>query len=169
MLVRAAAAIFDRDFRTLTREVESYRDQDELWQIVPGMPNPAGTLVLHLAGNLRHYIGARLGGTDYVRDRAAEFSRRDVSRADLLAEIEAARLEVARTFAELDEGSLPPLFPDLIADHHIETKDYLLHLLTHFAYHLGQIDIHRRIVTGNASGVGAVRPVELSSARPARP
>ena len=167
MFVRSLAAIFDRDLRTLAREVEGYADERQLWQPVPGMSNTAGTLVLHLAGNLRHFLGARLGGTGYVRDRAAEFARRDVSRTDLLAEIEAARSEITRSFAGLDNGSLPLRYPDVVADHHVDTEEYLLHLLTHFAYHLGQLDTHRRIVTGAASGVGAVRPAELSSARPA--
>ena len=167
MIVPSVAAILDRDLRTLAREVEAYADDRQPWQPVAGMSNLGGTLVLHLAGNIRHYIGARLGGTGYVRDRAAEFSRRDVSRADLLAEIAAARADATRTLAGLDDGSLPLRYPEVILDHHVDTAEYLLHLLTHFAYHLGQLDTHRRIVTGTASGVGAVRPAELSSARPA--
>ncbi len=168
MLVRSLAAIFDRDFGTLTREVEAYPDERQLWQEVAGMPNTAGTLVLHLAGNLRHYVGAKLGHTGYVRDRPAEFSRQGVSRADLLQEIQAARADVAGTLASLDDRSLPVEFPEVIADLHVETAEYLLHLLTHFDYHLGQLDTHRRIVTGVASSVGAVRPAELASARSAR-
>ena len=168
MLVRYVAAILDRDLQALCREVEAYPGRHQLWQTVPGMTNTAGTLVLHLAGNLRHFIGARLGGTGYVRDRTEEFSRRDVSRRDLLEEIEITRAEVARTLSKLDDRSLPVEFPEIIADSRVDTREYLLHLLTHFAYHLGQIDVHRRIVTGDASGVGAVKPGELSSARPAR-
>ena len=45
------------------------------------------------------------------------------------------------------------------------TGDYLIHLATHFAYHLGQIDYHRRVVTGVAVAVDAMRPSDLSSAR----
>jgi hypothetical protein len=166
MLVSAVAAIFDRDLRTLNREVEAYPDERQLWQPVPDMPNLGGTLVLHLVGNVRFFIGARLGATGYVRDRAAEFARRDVPRKELLAEIEAARADLARTFAKLDDGALPAVFPEVIAERHVATVEYLLHLLTHFGYHLGQLDTHRRIVTGNSSGVGAVRPVELASASP---
>ncbi len=168
MLVPAVAALLDRDLRALKREVEAYPDEALIWQPVPGMANTAGTLALHLAGNLRHYIGARLGTTGYVRDRAAEFSRRDVSRDDLLAEIEAARSEVGRALAPFDGRPLPTWYPEVITEMHVETEEYLVHLLTHFAYHLGQIDTHRRIVTGETAGVGAVRPAELASARPAR-
>jgi Protein of unknown function (DUF664) len=168
MLVRYVAAILDRDLQTLSREVEAYPGTHQMWQMVPGMTNTGGTLVLHLAGNLRHFIGARLGGTGYVRDRAAEFSRRGVSRRDLLEEIEIARAEVARTLTRLDEQSLPAEFPEIIADSRVDTREYLVHLLTHFAYHLGQLDVHRRIITGDASSVGAAKTAELSSARPAR-
>ncbi|HEY8256173.1 MAG TPA: DinB family protein [Gemmatimonadales bacterium] len=168
MLLPALASLLDRDLRALTREVEAYPDERQLWQPVPGMANTAGTLALHLAGNVRHYVGARLGDTGYVRDRAAEFSRRDVPREEILAEIEAARSEVARTVAAVEGRKLPTWFPEVVVELHVGTEEFLLHLLTHFGYHLGQIDTHRRIVTGHASNVGAIRVAELKSARPAR-
>ncbi len=93
------AAILDRDLRGLRRELEAYPDERQIWQPVPGLPNTAGTLALHLAGNLQHYVGARWGGTGYVRNRAAEFARRDVPRAELLAEIDRARAAVKAALA----------------------------------------------------------------------
>jgi uncharacterized damage-inducible protein DinB len=165
-LASTIAAILDRDLRTLRREVEAYADERDLWRTAPGTPNVAGTLVLHLAGNLQHYIGACLGGSGYVRDRAAEFARRDVPRAELIREIEAARAAVTTALAGLTEKRLAGDFPEPIADRRVATGEYLVHLATHFAYHLGQIDYHRRLVTGNRDGVGAMRPAELSSARP---
>src|SRR5512132_3051059 len=85
------AALLDRDLRTLRRELEAYPDERQIWQTVPGLANTAGTLALHLPGNLQHYVGARWGRTGYARNRDAEFARRDVPRAELLAEIERAR------------------------------------------------------------------------------
>ncbi len=163
----AIATILDRDLRALRREVEAYPDDQALWQRVPGIINTGGTLVLHLTGNLQHYVGARLGGSGYVRDRAAEFARRDVPRAELLREIDAARSAVRSGLAtHLSEAQLAADYPEAIAGVRVATGDYLVHLTTHFAYHLGQLDYHRRVVTGNASGVGAMRPAELGSARP---
>lgn len=167
MLVRNVAALFDRDLRTVQREIESYADDSQLWQGVQGMPNVAGTLVLHLAGNVRFFIGTVLGGTGYVRRRDVEFSRRDVPRVELLSEIEAARTDLARAFATMRDDTLPAEYPEVVAGMRVASVEYLLHLLTHFAYHLGQLDTHRRIVTGNAAAVGAMRPTELVSARPA--
>jgi len=46
------------------------------------------------------------------------------------------------------------------------TGEYLIHLVSHFAFHLGQLDYHRRVVTGQTRGMDAVRAAELSTARP---
>ena len=165
MLLESVAAIFDRDLRALHREVEAYPDERALWQEVPGISNVAGTLVLHLAGNLPHYVGARLAQTGYVRDRPAEFARRDVPRPELIRQIEAARAAVEAALSGPVAPDLEAEFPEPIAGKRVTIGDYLVHLTTHFAYHLGQIDYHRRVVTGTAFAVDAMRPSELSSAR----
>jgi len=159
------AALLDRDLRALGRELEAYPDERQIWREVPGLPNSAGTLALHLAGNVQHYIGARWGGTGYVRDRDAEFARRAVPRAELLAEVERARKAVAAGLERVPPGALDEDYPETIGHSRIRTSDYLLHLCTHFAYHLGQLDAHRRLVTGHAQGVGALKPEEVGSAR----
>jgi hypothetical protein len=161
------AAMLDRDLRALQRELEAYPDERQIWQAVPGLPNSAGTLALHLTGNVQHYIGACLGGTGYVRDRSAEFARRGVPRAELVAEVERTRLAVKTGLERLAPNAVDHDFPELIAQARLRTGDYLVHLCTHFAYHLGQLDAHRRVVTGNPEGVGALRPAELGSARAA--
>jgi hypothetical protein len=166
MLLEAVAGILDRDLRALAREVEAYPDERDLWRQPPGAPNSGGTLALHLAGNLQHYFGARLGGTGYRRDRAAEFADRDVPREEILRRIEAARAAVRAAADRVDQAALAADFPEMIADARIPTGEYLIHLVCHFAYHLGQLDYHRRLVTGDARGTGAMRPAELPSARP---
>lgn len=161
----SVAAVLDRDLRALRRELEAYPDEGQIWHEVPGLPNSAGTLALHLAGNLQHYVGAKLGATSYVRNRDAEFARRGVSRAELIEEVERARAAVAAALAQAPAGAEAEEFPEVIGTHRFRTGDYLVHLCTHFTYHLGQLDAHRRVVTGNPAGVGAVRPAELASAR----
>ena len=88
-------------------------------------------------------------------------------RAEIVAEIERARAAVAAGLANVDDAVLAADYPEVITQARLRTGEYLVHLGLHFAYHLGQLDIHRRIVTGNAAGVGALRPAELRSARPA--
>src|SRR5260221_14777709 len=84
------ATIFVRDLKALKRELEAFKDERHIWRTAPGITNSAGTLTLHLAGNLRHFIGGQLGGSSYVRDRDAEFGRRDVPRAELVKEVDEA-------------------------------------------------------------------------------
>jgi hypothetical protein len=165
VLAADLAAMLDRDLRTLRREIEAYPDERQIWQPVPGLANTAGTLALHLAGNLQHYVGARWGGTGYVRNRDAEFGRREVPRAELITEIERARASVAAGLGAVRPEELDAEFPELIGGCRVRTGDFLVHTAVHFAYHLGQVDSHRRVVTGNGEGVGAVRPAELGSAR----
>src|SRR5207244_10417693 len=90
MLATWIAAIMSRDLRALRREIEAYRDERDLWRGAPGISNCGGTLALHLAGNIQFFVGTVLGATGYVRDRDAEFGRRDVPRTELLREIDAA-------------------------------------------------------------------------------
>jgi uncharacterized damage-inducible protein DinB len=161
------AAMLDRDLATLRREVEAYPDERDLWREIPGVANVGGTLILHLTGNLQHYFGARLAGTGYVRDRPAEFARRNVPRSELLSEIEAARDAVKAASATVGEAQLAADFPEAVSGSRLRAGDYLVHLAAHFAYHLGQLDYHRRVVTGTNASVDAMRPAELSSARPA--
>jgi hypothetical protein len=165
MILPSVIAILDRELRALRREIEAYPDEESLWLQPAGISNSAGTLALHLAGNVQHYMGARLGATDYVRDRPAEFARRNLPRSEVVRQIEAARQSLAAVENRLAESDLPSDFPEVIGNLRFETGDYLIHLVSHFAFHLGQIDYHRRVVTGQTDGIGAVRTSELRSAR----
>lgn len=165
----AIGSILERDLDALRREVEAYADERDLWRAVEGITNTGGTLVLHLTGNLQHFFGAGLAGTGYVRDRPGEFSRRDVARWELLGEIEAARHAVHAALERLSPQQLTDDYPETIAGVRIKTGEYLLHLVTHFAYHLGQVDYHRRVITGSNIVVSAMQPAVLSSARPTAP
>jgi uncharacterized damage-inducible protein DinB len=156
-----------RDLRTVKRELDAYPDDAAVWTSLPGTPNTAGTLALHLAGNLRHFIGATLGGTGYVRDRGAEFSRRAVPRAELHRELDAAIAAVEATLPALPMETAEAAYPLAVGPLRVTTLDFLFHLTAHFAYHLGQLDYHRRAVTGDPAGVGAQSARELRSARPA--
>lgn len=166
MIVTYLSGIMARDLRGLRREVEAYPDDASLWTTHPGLPNTAGNLVLHLSGNLQHFVGAVLGATGYQRDRDAEFARRNVPRKELLAEIDATSRAVTTTLAALTPAQLEAPFPIAVGKVQVNTLDFLLHLATHLTYHLGQVDYHRRIATGMTAGVGAVPPAELKSAAP---
>jgi hypothetical protein len=161
----AIAAVICRELRALERELNAYQTDEQVWLLPPGLPNSGGTLALHAAGNLQHFVGTILGGTSYVRDRDAEFQRRDVPRAELIDGLRRAEAVVRETLTKLDPARLGEPYPLPVLNRRLDTGDFMMHLATHLAYHTGQVDFHRRIVTGDVSGVGAVSPMELSSAR----
>ena len=76
--IATTSAVLRRDLAAVRRSVEAYPDDESLWAERSGFPNSGGTLALHVAGNIRHFVGAVLGGSGYLRDRDAEFSRRGV-------------------------------------------------------------------------------------------
>jgi uncharacterized damage-inducible protein DinB len=163
MWIPNLSRLINRELASLCDELRAYPDEAQLWALPPGLPNSAGTIALHLIGNIRWYIGAQYGATGYVRDRPAEFARRDVPRAELIHEIEVAADEVTRVFAAFDEGLLETPFPQEVGGLRIPTGRFLQHLASHLAYHLGQVDYHRRAVTGNTVSVGTlpIAPIAL--------
>jgi hypothetical protein len=165
-LASAIGAILVRELTSLRQEIEAYPSDADLWRVVPGITNSAGTLALHLAGNLQHFVGSILGGTAYVRNRDVEFSARGLSKAQLVAQVTDAISAVEQTFLRLGPADLESEYPEAVAKVRLNTGDFLIHLASHLAYHLGQVDYHRRIVTGNSATVGTVAPTKLASARP---
>ena len=166
MITSTIRALFQRELRALRREIEAYPDERQLWETPGGVANSAGNLALHVCGNLQHFIGARLGETGYVRDRDAEFTRRGVSRSEILAEFDAASAAVDRGFDRISDADLTMPFPEPIAKMTVPTGEWLIHLVAHLGYHVGQIDYHRRIVTGDATTLDVVSVRELPSTRP---
>jgi hypothetical protein len=148
--------LINRELASLRDELLAYPDERAIWEVPKGLPNSAGNLALHLIGNLRFFIGTQLGATGFVRDRDAEFSSTGVPRAEIVRNIETAADEVTRTFATLDPAELEKPFPVEVGGHRLQTGLFLQHLASHLAYHLGQVDYHRRIVTGNSVSVGAM-------------
>ncbi|HME89836.1 MAG TPA: DinB family protein [Myxococcaceae bacterium] len=159
------ARVMVRDINAVRRELAAYPDEASVWALPPGIANSAGSLALHIAGNLQHFIGAVLGGSGYKRDRAAEFAKRNVPRSALIVELEAAIVAIGLGMSQVSDARLAEEFPEAIAGHRIVTGEWLIHLVSHLAYHLGQIDYHRRLVTQSGATVGAMAVPELGTAR----
>lgn len=153
-----------REIRALKRELDAYPDDASLWAQPPGVTNSGGSLMLHLAGNIQHYFGKCLGGTSYVRNRDAEFSRRNVPRAELTSELDAAAVALDAGFDALTDRVLAAEFPEKVGGFTLNTATFITHLVAHFGYHLGQIDYHRRLVTGDGTSVGPIPVKELAQA-----
>jgi hypothetical protein len=146
MLVDTLKILFDRDLQKLQEEIAAYQNEPALWHLAPGIRNSAGNLCLHLLGNLNTYIGAELGHTGYIRDRDREFSAQGIPRAELLAGIAATRLVVEAALTPLPDAQLATPYPVVVWEAPTSVGYLLLHLTTHLAYHLGQINYHRRLL-----------------------
>ena len=138
--------ILDRDLHKLSDEISSYGDEILIWKTADGISNSAGNLCLHLCGNLQHFIGSILGKSGYIRNRDAEFSQKHLSRAKLLSEIGKTKKVVRDTLENLDQEILKKDFPSDVLGKVHTTEFFLIHLVAHFNYHLGQINYHRRLV-----------------------
>jgi hypothetical protein len=161
MLNSTLQLLLTRELKAVRRTLAAYPDDAAIWRAVPGLPNSAGTLALHVAGNIQHFFGAVLGRDGYLRDRDAEFARRDLPRADLLVGIDAAIASVESTLSRLDANVFDGPYPEPIAKRRVRMADFTIHLVSHLAYHLGQMDYHRRMVTGDPKGIDAVSVREL--------
>jgi len=148
--------LINRELASLRDELLAYPNEADMWALPKGLPNSGGNIALHLVGNLRFFIGTQFGATGFVRDRDAEFTKKGVPRAEILSSIETAADEVTRTLATLDAAQLEKPFPVEIGGNRIQTGLFLQHLASHLAYHLGQVDYHRRVVTGNSVSVGTI-------------
>lgn len=154
--VRIIGRLLARDLQSLQHEIAAYPDDAALWALPPGIANSGGTLALHLVGNLRHFIGAVLGGGTYVRDREREFTERGLSRSVVSAMVAETAREVMAVLSTLDPARLDAPFPLTVLETQLVTSDFLLHLCTHLTYHVGQVDYHRRITTGQGTTVKTI-------------
>lgn len=146
MLKESILEILNRDLNKLKDEISLYNDESSLWLIKNEINNSAGNLCLHLIGNLNHFIGALLGKTGYIRNRENEFSAKNILRENLFKEIDKTIAVVSLTLQNFSNEDFEKDFP---TDKHgkiVKTDFKLLNLITHFNYHLGQINYHRRLI-----------------------
>jgi len=114
--------------------------EEQLWKrpVPPG--NSIGHLLLHMTGNLNYYIGARIAGSGYVRDREREFTESErASKAELLAAFDRAIELVTETVPKQQaEDWLRPYS----AEREPEAKErfhIFLRCAGHAYHHAGQI------------------------------
>ncbi|MCB0729881.1 MAG: DUF1572 family protein [Ignavibacteriae bacterium] len=145
MLIENLLKIFDRDLNKLKEEILLFY-QKELWITAGDVKNSAGNLCLHICGNLKHFIGAVLGNSGFVREREKEFSLKNVPKDDLLKNIDETSEIVKSTLSTIDKSILVKNFPINVFGEEMTTQYFLIHLITHLSYHLGQINYLRRLM-----------------------
>lgn len=136
-----------RDLQTLKLEIEAFKKDGDLWLVEGQITNSAGNLALHICGNLNHFIGAGLGKTGYVRNRDLEFSLKNISKTEIIAKIDGTFEMIKTTFLHLTEQNLEEKYPSLFLGKEVKKGELLLILTSHLAYHLGQINYLRRMIS----------------------
>ena len=111
---------------------------EEIWARPNEQTVSAGNLVLHLAGNVRQYIVATLGGVRDLRERQAEFDEKGpLPTPELLGRLDKSMEEAAAVLDRLDASRL-------LETHQVQGfvesgLSILVHVAEHFSYHTGQI------------------------------
>jgi hypothetical protein len=141
VLGRVVAEEFGRYFRHLAGRVEKAATaipEDQFWTKPFPFGNSIGHLVMHLTGNLNHYIGALIAGTGYVRHREHEFTDPEKHPRDqLLARFREAVELVVRTIEAQDDVGL---VTDVPGEPPIQTRfGMFLVCAAHLNNHIGQM------------------------------
>jgi uncharacterized damage-inducible protein DinB len=143
-LAKTAVIAELEELHQAVRQIVDDLSDDELWRrpVHPG--NSVGHLVLHLTGNLSHFVGAQLGRTGYVRDREREFTETQVPPRNVLIQgLDEAVATFRRVVAALDEQQLAAPHPEPRLG---SVYKALVHLVAHFALHRGQMSYIARLV-----------------------
>lgn len=128
--------------------VDALNDQ-MIWWRPNEQSNSIGNLVLHCAGSTRYYIGHVVGGSDFVRDRDAEFAaRQEIPGTELLTHLDSAVAEADRVLTEFDPARLLD-----ITDRGPKPTTYMQVIglqLVHYATHAGQIAYATKLLKADA-------------------
>lgn len=147
MLKQSLIKIFERDLKKLKEEILLFENESDLWITAGDVNNSPGNLCLHICGNLKHFVGHILGGTDFIRERAKEFSLKDVPKNELLKNCNETLAVVKSTFKNLGDEEFQRTYPINVFKEEMTAEFFLIHLTTHLNYHLGQINYHRRLLS----------------------
>ncbi len=140
-LARLTGEEYSRYFEHLAHRVDHFVravPAGSLWTKPFPFGNSIGHLVLHLTGNLNHYIGATIASSGYVREREKEFTDpAHPSVEDLLARFHEAVAMVQTTLRSLDDKGF-----QVEVEHNVPIKTRVglfLVCLAHMNNHIGQM------------------------------
>lgn len=111
---------------------------DALWARAHEKSNSIGNLVLHVCGSTRHFLGRGVGGSDYQRDRAAEFAEKGpVARAELLRVLDDTLAEADRVLRALEPQRLGETTE--LGGRTYTMAELVIRTAHHWSLHTGQI------------------------------
>jgi uncharacterized damage-inducible protein DinB len=135
-------------YRNEIRDLVAPLTEADFWErpVEPG--NSVGHLVLHLTGNLNHFIGAQVGATGYVREREREFTETNhPPKAEAMARLDEAVATFRHIVAQQSATELLGKHPEARFG---TVLNALVRVVSHFALHRGQISYLVRLVRPEA-------------------
>jgi uncharacterized damage-inducible protein DinB len=138
--VRATLASYYEEVRDSIHRWVAPLSNEQLWIRPYPYGNSVGHLLLHLTGNLNHYIGAGIARTGYVRNRPLEFS--DTSKRPIesvLADFDRAIEMVATTIRQQSQEDLVAPYSDPTEPRSLTNFGVFLRMAAHAYHHTGQI------------------------------
>jgi len=138
------ASLYERDIDKLIEEINSFKNEENLWKTFGTIKNSSGNIALHLIGGLNYFIGVTLSHTEYVRNRDQEFTIKGVDRKIIVGQLQQLVDTVKKAISQLTQEQMETPFP-IFFDKENATNSYVLtQLLLHLNYHLGQVNYLRR-------------------------
>jgi uncharacterized damage-inducible protein DinB len=127
-------------FAARVHELAEPLADEQFWRRPYPYGNSFGHLVLHLTGNLSHYIGAHIAQTGYLRNRELEFTdARQAPKAETLANFDAA---VALVIATINAQSAADWAKEYAVEGMPHTRnrfEITLNCVAHLHHHIGQM------------------------------
>ena len=142
-LSESIRAAFASEYRHRARELHKWADplsEEQFWHNPFSHGNSVGHLLLHLTGNLSYYVGARIVGAGYVRNRDLEFSEpRNLPKAEVLRKFDETIAMVIATIEKQTEADWTAAYS---AEREPDSKNRVtlfLRCASHLYHHVGQI------------------------------
>jgi hypothetical protein len=112
-------------------------DDAQIWWRPNDQTNSVGNLTLHVCGAVMHFLCRGVGGHEYLRDRPAEFARRNLQRPELIATLDEMVNKAEETFAGLNASRLRDVSTE--PAYYSTVFEDLFGVAIHMAVHTGQI------------------------------
>ena len=127
--------------------VDQLSDEQLWWRSAEAM-NSIGNLMLHLAGNVRQYLVAGIGGVKDIRERPKEFTERGpIPKKDLLARLEGVVTEAQTAIKKTPIADF--LRPRFIQSSTMNGFQALFNAIPHFRGHTQEIVHMTRSLLGD--------------------
>jgi uncharacterized damage-inducible protein DinB len=125
--------------------------EEQIWQRSGEHANSIGNLVLHLAGNIRQWIGHGIGGLPDERERDREFSARGGrSTADILSLFESTLTQAMRIIQEMPLARLVERTKP--QNREVAVLEAIYQVVGHLQLHSGQIIFATKQIAGKDLG-----------------